>query len=107
MVFANSNRGFIAKALLMMNKDHIAMTFRNCGENSPIITCAEVQTVSKEFKDETVLVNAKEDALQTCVGGFLGAAKIAAHHFNDLLNDLVVSLCKLHPSCFCYLVKNL
>ncbi|KAK1389817.1 ARF guanine-nucleotide exchange factor GNOM-like [Heracleum sosnowskyi] len=37
----------------------------------------------------------QEDALQTCVGGFLGVANIAAcYHFNDLLNDLVVSLCK-------------
>ncbi|KAL8120946.1 ARF guanine-nucleotide exchange factor GNOM-like isoform X2 [Apium graveolens] len=37
----------------------------------------------------------QEDALQTCVGGFLGVARIAAsYHFNDLLNDLVVSLCK-------------
>lgn len=37
----------------------------------------------------------QEDVLQTCIGGFLGVAKIAAsYHFNDLLNDLVVSLCK-------------
>ncbi|WOG94114.1 hypothetical protein DCAR_0313407 [Daucus carota subsp. sativus] len=37
----------------------------------------------------------QEDALQTCISGFLCVAKIAAsYHFNDLLNDLVVSLCK-------------
>ncbi|GLT56531.1 hypothetical protein SLA2020_295660 [Shorea laevis] len=37
----------------------------------------------------------QEDILQTCVDGFLAITKIAAHyHFDDVLNDLVVSLCK-------------
>ncbi|GLU01877.1 hypothetical protein SLE2022_191580 [Rubroshorea leprosula] len=37
----------------------------------------------------------QEDILQTCVDGFMAIAKIAAHyHFDSVLNDLVVSLCK-------------
>ncbi|KAK9126112.1 hypothetical protein Scep_014958 [Stephania cephalantha] len=44
-----------------------------------------------------------EDVLQTCVDGFLAVAKISAcHHLEDVLDDLVVSLCKfttlLNPS---------
>ncbi|XVE68186.1 hypothetical protein DITRI_Ditri09bG0048700 [Diplodiscus trichospermus] len=36
-----------------------------------------------------------EDVLQACVDGFLAIAKISAHyHFGDVLDDLVVSLCK-------------
>ncbi|XWS40913.1 hypothetical protein CRYUN_Cryun17cG0037000 [Craigia yunnanensis] len=36
-----------------------------------------------------------EDVLQTCVDGFLAIAKISAqYHFGDVLDDLVVSLCK-------------
>ncbi|XWS32905.1 hypothetical protein CRYUN_Cryun22dG0031200 [Craigia yunnanensis] len=35
------------------------------------------------------------DVLQTCIDGFLDIAKISAHyHFGDVLDDLVVSLCK-------------
>ncbi|KAK8553132.1 hypothetical protein V6N13_089347 [Hibiscus sabdariffa] len=38
----------------------------------------------------------QEDVLQTCMDGFLAIAKISAHyHFGDMLDDLVVSLCKL------------
>ncbi|KAF8408141.1 hypothetical protein HHK36_007283 [Tetracentron sinense] len=44
-----------------------------------------------------------EDVFQTCVDGFLAVAKISAcHHLEDVLDDLVVSLCKfttlLNPS---------
>ncbi|GAB4829103.1 hypothetical protein Ancab_018766 [Ancistrocladus abbreviatus] len=44
-----------------------------------------------------------EDVLQTCIDGFLAVAKISAcHHLEDVLDDLVVSLCKfttlLNPS---------
>ncbi|KAJ7544085.1 hypothetical protein O6H91_09G064300 [Diphasiastrum complanatum] len=36
-----------------------------------------------------------EDILRACVDGFLAVAKIsAAHHLEDILDDLVVSLCK-------------
>ncbi|XP_051179152.2 ARF guanine-nucleotide exchange factor GNOM-like [Lolium perenne] len=36
-----------------------------------------------------------EEVLLTCVDGFLGIAKISAfHHLEDVLDDLVVSLCK-------------
>ncbi|XP_042481829.1 ARF guanine-nucleotide exchange factor GNOM [Macadamia integrifolia] len=36
-----------------------------------------------------------EDVFQTCVDGFLAVAKISAcHHLEDVLDDLVVSLCK-------------
>lgn len=36
-----------------------------------------------------------EDVLQTCIDGFLSVAKIAAcYHLNDVLDDLIVSLCK-------------
>ncbi|KAF9597979.1 hypothetical protein IFM89_023464 [Coptis chinensis] len=36
-----------------------------------------------------------EDVLQNCVDGFLAVAKISAcHHLDDVLDDLVVSLCK-------------
>ncbi|GJN23806.1 hypothetical protein PR202_gb11488 [Eleusine coracana subsp. coracana] len=36
-----------------------------------------------------------EEVLLTCVDGFLGVAKISAfHHLEDVLDDLVVSLCK-------------
>ncbi|GMI67421.1 ENDOPLASMIC RETICULUM MORPHOLOGY 1, GNOM-like 1 [Hibiscus trionum] len=38
----------------------------------------------------------QEEVLQTCIDGFLAIAKISAHyHFGDMLDDLVVSLCKL------------
>lgn len=37
----------------------------------------------------------QEDVLQTCIDGFLAVAKIAAcYHLDDVLDDLVVSLCK-------------
>ncbi|KAK2981488.1 hypothetical protein RJ640_002103 [Escallonia rubra] len=37
----------------------------------------------------------QEDVLQTCVDGYLDVAKIAAsYHLNDVLDDIVVSLCK-------------
>ncbi|XP_022739319.1 ARF guanine-nucleotide exchange factor GNOM-like isoform X2 [Durio zibethinus] len=37
----------------------------------------------------------QEDVLQTCIDGFLAIAKISAHyHFGDVLDDLIVSLCK-------------
>ncbi|KAF5479489.1 hypothetical protein F2P56_000303 [Juglans regia] len=37
----------------------------------------------------------REDVLQTCIDGFLSVAKIAAcYHLDDVLDDLVVSLCK-------------
>ncbi|KAF6137057.1 hypothetical protein GIB67_030821 [Kingdonia uniflora] len=37
----------------------------------------------------------QEDVFQTCVDGFLAIAKISAcHHLEDVLDDLVVSLCK-------------
>ncbi|GAQ85003.1 GDP-GTP exchange factor [Klebsormidium nitens] len=37
----------------------------------------------------------KADTLQQCVAGFLAAAKIsAAHHMSDVLDNLVVDLCK-------------
>ncbi|ERN01475.1 hypothetical protein AMTRI_Chr03g54850 [Amborella trichopoda] len=37
----------------------------------------------------------QEEVFQTCVGGFLAVAKISAsHHLEDVLDDLVVSLCK-------------
>lgn len=37
----------------------------------------------------------QEEVLQTCIDGFLAIAKISAHyHFGDVLDDLVVSLCK-------------
>lgn len=44
-----------------------------------------------------------EDVYQTCIDGFLAVAKISAcHHLEDVLDDLVVSLCKfttlLNPS---------
>ncbi|KAK1400124.1 ARF guanine-nucleotide exchange factor GNOM [Heracleum sosnowskyi] len=44
-----------------------------------------------------------DDAYQTCIDGFLAVAKISAcHHLGDVLDDLVVSLCKfttlLNPS---------
>ncbi|XP_028776157.1 ARF guanine-nucleotide exchange factor GNOM [Neltuma alba] len=44
-----------------------------------------------------------EEVYQTCVDGFLAVAKISAcHHLEDVLDDLVVSLCKfttlLNPS---------
>ncbi|KAF5179059.1 Arf guanine-nucleotide exchange factor gnom [Thalictrum thalictroides] len=44
-----------------------------------------------------------EEVFQTCVDGFLAVAKISAcHHLEDVLDDLVVSLCKfttlLNPS---------
>nr|AAA91150.1 GNOM [Arabidopsis thaliana] len=44
-----------------------------------------------------------EDVYQTCIDGFLAIAKISAcHHLEDVLDDLVVSLCKfttlLNPS---------
>lgn len=44
-----------------------------------------------------------EDVFQTCIDGFLAVAKISAcHHLEDVLDDLVVSLCKfttlLNPS---------
>ncbi|KAK6934455.1 Mon2/Sec7/BIG1-like, HUS domain [Dillenia turbinata] len=36
-----------------------------------------------------------EDVYQTCIDGFLAVAKISAcHHLEDVLDDLVVSLCK-------------
>ncbi|KAG9155137.1 hypothetical protein Leryth_011110 [Lithospermum erythrorhizon] len=36
-----------------------------------------------------------EDVYQTCIDGFLAIAKISAcHHLEDVLDDLVVSLCK-------------
>ncbi|XP_073269990.1 ARF guanine-nucleotide exchange factor GNOM-like [Primulina huaijiensis] len=36
-----------------------------------------------------------EDVYQTCIDGFLAVAKISAcHHLEDILDDLVVSLCK-------------
>lgn len=36
-----------------------------------------------------------EEVLLTCIEGFLGVAKISAfHHLEDVLDDLVVSLCK-------------
>uniref|UniRef100_A0A7N1A1Q1 SEC7 domain-containing protein n=1 Tax=Kalanchoe fedtschenkoi TaxID=63787 RepID=A0A7N1A1Q1_KALFE len=36
-----------------------------------------------------------EDVFQTCIDGFLAIAKISAcHHLEDVLDDLVVSLCK-------------
>lgn len=35
------------------------------------------------------------DTLQQCMDGFLAVAKIsAAHHMEDVLDNLVVSLCK-------------
>lgn len=45
----------------------------------------------------------QEDVYQTCIDGFLAVAKISAcHHLEDVLDDLVVSLCKfttlLNPS---------
>ncbi|KAI7735181.1 hypothetical protein M8C21_028043 [Ambrosia artemisiifolia] len=45
----------------------------------------------------------REDVFQTCIDGFLAVAKISAcHHLEDVLDDLVVSLCKfttlLNPS---------
>ncbi|PPD87117.1 hypothetical protein GOBAR_DD15952 [Gossypium barbadense] len=37
----------------------------------------------------------QEDVLQMCIDGFLAIAKLSAHyHFGDVLDDLVVSLCK-------------
>ncbi|KAG6426237.1 hypothetical protein SASPL_110457 [Salvia splendens] len=45
-----------------------------------------------------------EDVYQTCIDGFLAVAKISAcHHLEDVLDDLVVCLCKFttllnHPS---------
>lgn len=37
----------------------------------------------------------KADTLQQCVAGFLAAAKVAAaHHMGDVLDNLVVDLCK-------------
>uniref|UniRef100_A0A803P114 SEC7 domain-containing protein n=1 Tax=Cannabis sativa TaxID=3483 RepID=A0A803P114_CANSA len=44
-----------------------------------------------------------EEVYQTCINGFLAVAKISAcHHLEDVLDDLVVSLCKfttlLNPS---------
>ncbi|RAL37626.1 hypothetical protein DM860_000320 [Cuscuta australis] len=44
-----------------------------------------------------------EDVYQTCIDGFLAVAKISScHHLEDVLDDLVVSLCKfttlLNPS---------
>ncbi|KAK4358054.1 hypothetical protein RND71_023664 [Anisodus tanguticus] len=44
-----------------------------------------------------------EDVCQTCIDGFMAVAKISAcHHLEDVLDDLVVSLCKfttlLNPS---------
>uniref|UniRef100_A0A5B7BDY5 Putative ARF guanine-nucleotide exchange factor GNOM-like n=1 Tax=Davidia involucrata TaxID=16924 RepID=A0A5B7BDY5_DAVIN len=37
----------------------------------------------------------QEDILQTCIDGFLAIAKISAcYHLDDVLDDLVVSLCK-------------
>ncbi|KAI9169559.1 hypothetical protein LWI28_014029 [Acer negundo] len=44
-----------------------------------------------------------EDVYQTCIDGFLAVAKISAcHHLEDVLDDLVVSLCRfttlLNPS---------
>ncbi|GAB2234244.1 hypothetical protein Droror1_Dr00003488 [Drosera rotundifolia] len=44
-----------------------------------------------------------EDVYQTCIDGFMAVAKISAcHHLEDVLDDLVVSLCKfttlLNPS---------
>ncbi|XP_015867457.3 ARF guanine-nucleotide exchange factor GNOM isoform X1 [Ziziphus jujuba] len=44
-----------------------------------------------------------EEVFQTCINGFLAIAKISAcHHLEDVLDDLVVSLCKfttlLNPS---------
>ncbi|KAK8533899.1 hypothetical protein V6N13_028417 [Hibiscus sabdariffa] len=37
----------------------------------------------------------QEDILQMCIEGFMAVAKISAHyHFGDVLDDLVVSLCK-------------
>ncbi|XP_057463258.1 ARF guanine-nucleotide exchange factor GNOM-like [Actinidia eriantha] len=44
----------------------------------------------------------QEDVLQTCIEGFLAIAKISAcYHLDDVLDDLIVSLCKftnlLHP----------
>ncbi|KAJ7960150.1 ARF guanine-nucleotide exchange factor GNOM-like [Quillaja saponaria] len=44
-----------------------------------------------------------EDVYQTCIDGFLAVAKISAcHHLEDVLDDLVISLCKfttlLNPS---------
>ena len=46
-----------------------------------------------------------EDVYQTCIDGFLAVANISAcHHLEDVLDDLVVSLCKfttlLNPSAF-------
>ncbi|KAF4363490.1 hypothetical protein G4B88_016194 [Cannabis sativa] len=46
-----------------------------------------------------------EEVYQTCIDGFLAVAKISAcHHLEDVLDDLVVSLCKfttlLNPSSF-------
>lgn len=45
----------------------------------------------------------QEEVYQTCIDGFLAVAKISAcHHLEDVLDDLVVSLCKfttlLNPS---------
>lgn len=44
----------------------------------------------------------REDVLETCIEGFLSIAKISAyHHLDQVLDDVVVSLCKfttlLHP----------
>ncbi|KAL9691177.1 hypothetical protein QQ045_011596 [Rhodiola kirilowii] len=37
----------------------------------------------------------QEEVIQTCVNGFINIAKISAcYHLNDILDDLVVSLCK-------------
>ena len=49
------------------------------------------------------ILTEKEEVYQTCMDGFLAIAKISAcHHLEDVLDDLVVSLCKfttlLNPS---------
>ncbi|CAD6206109.1 unnamed protein product [Miscanthus lutarioriparius] len=42
-----------------------------------------------------VFDHSEHEVLLTCVDGFLGVAKISAfHHLEDVLDDLVVSLCK-------------
>lgn len=47
----------------------------------------------------------EHEVYETCIDGFLAVAKISAHHHvEDVLDDLVMSLCKfitlLNPSSF-------
>ncbi|KAK1383584.1 ARF guanine-nucleotide exchange factor GNOM-like [Heracleum sosnowskyi] len=81
----------------LMHKSKQTAPFISCGSRDQldpdmfaILSGPAIAALSVVF-DNVV----QEDVIQTCVGGFLGVAKIAAsYHFNDLLNDLVVSLCK-------------